>query len=385
MSNEQLPRAARAKTGSEWSLNDPPTSLLRLNAICPYFTMFPLNFPLDALAGARPHEWVLDPFCGRGTTLFAARLRGLGAVGVDVNPVATALAAAKLVWIRPETIVRRCRELLRNGYEPVDIPDGEFWDTCFHPATLVDLCRLREQLLHAPDDASTVALRGLVLGVLHGPLRKGLPTYLSNQMPRTYATKPAAALRYWRTRDLRPPKVDVLDVIRRRARFTLADLPARVPGFVLRGDAATEIARLRRSFSWIITSPPYYGMRTYLPDQWLRAWFLGRPPTVQYSPEGQITQQSEAAFVAHLAATWRAATYRCVPGARLVVRFGALPSVVKKPADLLVASITQADVGWTITSVAPSGVPRRGTRQAEQFASAGVYVEEIDCHATLTA
>jgi hypothetical protein len=273
VSNEQLSRAVPAKIGSEWSLTEQPPSLLRLNAICPYFTMFPLDFPLDALAGARPHEWVLDPFCGRGTTLFAARLCGLGAVGVDVNPVATALAAAKLVRIRPETIVRRCRELLRNGYEPIEIPDGEFWGTCFHPGTLVDLCRLREQLLRAPGDASTVALRGLVLGVLHGPLRKGLPTYLSNQMPRTYATKPAAALRYWRARDMHPPGVDVLDVIRRRARFTLADLPARVPGLVRCGDAAAEIARLRQSFSWIITSPPYYGMRTYLPDQWLRAWF----------------------------------------------------------------------------------------------------------------
>jgi hypothetical protein len=247
----------------------------------------------------------------------------------------------------------------------------------------MDLCRLREQLLLAPTKAWTVALRGLVLGVLHGPLRIGFPSYLSNQMPRTYATKPAAAVRYWRAHNLRPPEVDVLDVIRRRARFTLANLPARVPGSVRCGDAATEIARLRRSFSWIITSPPYYGMRTYLPDQWLRAWFLGDPPRVQYSIEGQIAQQSEAAFVAQLAATWRAAARRCKPGARLVVRFGALPSVVKKPADLLVASII--DSGWTIRSVTPSGVPRRGTRQADQFAEAGVYVEEIDCHATLTA
>ena len=338
---------------------------------------------LGVLAEARPHEWVLDPFCGRGTTLFAARLRGLGAVGVDVNPVATALASAKLIQIRPESVIRHCRRLLTNGYEPVDIPDGEFWDRCFHPSTLVDLCRLREQLLVEPARAWAVALRGLVLGVLHGPLRRGLPSYLSNQMPRTYATKPAAAIRFWKAHELRPPEVSVLDVIRRRARFTLASLPARVPGLVHRGDATTEIARLRRSFSWIITSPPYYGMRTYLPDQWLRGWFLGDPPRVQYSVEGQITQQSEAAFVGQLAATWRAAARRCTPGARLVVRFGALPSVAKKPADLLVESI--ATSGWTVRSVTPSGMPRRGTRQADQFAKAGVYVEEIDCRATLAA
>ena len=49
-----------------------------LNAICPYFTMFPLTFPLAVRhRRARCGEWVLDPFCGRGTTNYAARLVGL--------------------------------------------------------------------------------------------------------------------------------------------------------------------------------------------------------------------------------------------------------------------------------------------------------------------
>jgi hypothetical protein len=370
------------RVGGGWALVVAPNR--RLNAICPYFTMFPLEFPLGILAGARADQWVLDPFCGRGTTLFATRLCGLGTVGIDVNPVATALAAAKLVQVDAETVIRRCRGLLRNGFEPADVPQGEFWETCFHPSTLADVCRLREQLLAAPAEASIVALRALALGILHGPLRKGLPTYLSNQMPRTYATKPAAAVRFWKARDLRPLRVDVLDAVERRARFTLAELPPPVPGVVHQGDATVEVARLRPSFSWIITSPPYYGMRTYLPDQWLRAWFLGGPPRVEYSVDGQLTQQTEAAFVASLAATWRAAAQRSAPGARLIVRFGALPSAAKNPADLLTRSIVDADAGWTITTTTPSGAPRRrGARQAEQFANTGVYVEEIDCHAIL--
>lgn len=46
-----------------------------LNAVCPYYTMFPLEFPLGVLTRqSRPKQWVLDPFCGRGTTTFAARL-----------------------------------------------------------------------------------------------------------------------------------------------------------------------------------------------------------------------------------------------------------------------------------------------------------------------
>lgn len=70
--------------------------LVRLNAVCPYYAMFPLALPLQVLANALPEEWGLDPFCGRGTTLYAARLLGLPAVGIDINPVTAALAEAKL-------------------------------------------------------------------------------------------------------------------------------------------------------------------------------------------------------------------------------------------------------------------------------------------------
>lgn len=45
-----------------------------LNAICPYYTMLPLGFPIAELKRAGGDDAVLDPFCGRGTTLFAARL-----------------------------------------------------------------------------------------------------------------------------------------------------------------------------------------------------------------------------------------------------------------------------------------------------------------------
>lgn len=44
-----------------------------LNGICAYFMMFPLDFPLNILKRrARKGDVVLDPFCGRGITNFAA-------------------------------------------------------------------------------------------------------------------------------------------------------------------------------------------------------------------------------------------------------------------------------------------------------------------------
>ena len=48
--------------------------------------MFPLDFPLGILkAHARPNARVLDPFSGRGTTNFAARVLGLRTIGIDAS------------------------------------------------------------------------------------------------------------------------------------------------------------------------------------------------------------------------------------------------------------------------------------------------------------
>ena len=45
--------------------------LLRLNGLAPYYTMFPLSFPFEALANSNAGEWVLDP-------LFINRIRTSG-------------------------------------------------------------------------------------------------------------------------------------------------------------------------------------------------------------------------------------------------------------------------------------------------------------------
>ena len=88
-----------------------------LNAVCPYYTMYPLDFPLRVLKKhGKRGDWVIDPFCGRGTTNFAARLLEMPSVGVDSSPVAAALAKAKLATAEPwssrgeRMLHSRCRE-----------------------------------------------------------------------------------------------------------------------------------------------------------------------------------------------------------------------------------------------------------------------------------
>lgn len=356
----------------------------RLNTVCPYFTMFPLEFPLGLLRDARRGQWVLDPFCGRGTTMFAARQLGLGSVGIDANPVAIAIARAKVAPVDPEEVKALAHELLTGNYQPRDVPTGTFWRYIYHPQTLQELCSLREQLLEHKDDSASDVLRAIALGILHGPLTKNAPTYLSNQMPRTYATKPDAAAKFWKARGMKPPRVPVLETMLRRINYTLALVPPiPVRSEVRQGDARLVLPRLRRKFDWVVTSPPYYGMYTYVPDQWLRSWFLGGRPAVEYDATQQISQGGIGGFTAGLAIVWKWTAARCNPGAILGIRFGALPSERVDPEQLLRKSLNQADAGWEICEVRDAGTPKRQARQAAQFKRAGEYAPEIDCIAIL--
>jgi len=361
--------------------------LLRLNGLCPYYTMFPLSFPFDALAAAELGDWVFDPFCGRGTTILAARLRGLSSVGVDSNPVAGAIAASKLAMVRPwevSSLARTILEDVKSGRVP-DAPQGEFWERCYAPKTLRETCRIRNFLLTQCSTRVEVALRGVMLGILHGPRNKGEPTYLSNQMPRTYSTKPAPAVRYWKKNKMKPVEIDVLDAIDRRSRFSFEQLSPSTLGKIITADSRTfDFARLTSRYSWVITSPPYYGMRTYFPDQWLRNWFVGGPSDVDYRADEQLSHHGKDHFVADLAAVWRKTAEVCLPGAKFICRFGALPSCEKDPRALFKQSLTLADCGWRVKKIRDAGTSDYGRRQCEQFNTGrSDPVEEIDVYATL--
>lgn len=362
-----------------------PTAHRRLNTACPYFTMFPLEFPLARLSSARSDHVVLDPFCGRGTTMFAARLLGLRSVGIDASPVAAAIASAKVARADPQATEALARELLDDPRAHIDVPTGEFWEWAFHPETLTELCSLREGIaVLPPNDDASIVLRAIILGILHGPRTKGLPTNLSNQMPRTYATKPNAAVKFWRARDMTPSYVNVKDAVIRRIRYTLADVPHARDGRVYCGDSAEVLKTIRQRFDWIVTSPPYYRMYTYMPDQWLRSWFIGGPADVDYSVGNQLRHTSVDCFVDDLSAVWERAAARCNPGAHMAVRFGALPSANSEltPESLIRRSLKQSE-RWKVTRVRDSGQPNQQARQSNQMGKSGAYASEVDVLAKL--
>jgi DNA methylase len=358
-----------------------------LNGICAYFTMFPLRFPHGVLqARAEPGDVVLDPFCGRGTTNYASRILGLPNFGVDSSPVAVALSQAKLANAAPAAIVLEAERILRERPSPASKPTGEFWDLAYHPDVLDVVCRLREGLLADASSDARRALRAIVLGALHGPIPKVQPpTYLSNQCQRTYAPKPGYAVRFWRSRELMPPAADVLTVIRTRAERYYGSERSLGRGAIALGDSRDPVVVRTllgdRRARWVISSPPYYGLDTYFPDQWLRYWFVGGPDRATYASPGQLDHHSPRVYVAQLRQVWRNAAAVSAPGANMVVRFGGIRDRKAGPLALIAASL--GDSGWIVDRVTSAGTAMSGKRQAHQFSGTPAKaLQEYDLWAT---
>jgi hypothetical protein len=65
-------------------------------------------------------------------------------------------------------------------------------------------------------------------------------------------------------------------------------------------------------------------MRTYIPDEWIRNWFVGGPARTDYSADGQRAHRSAEAFADDLGTVWRRTAQVSNPGARVVIRFGGI-------------------------------------------------------------
>lgn len=99
---------------------------------------------------------------------------------------------------------------------------------------------------------------------------------MSNQMPRTIATKPAYSVKWWEAKGYTAPKRDAFDLLRTMVTYRYKSERPAGKATVIRGDMR-ELHRveLGRPVRCVITSPPYLDITNYVEDQWLRLWFLG--------------------------------------------------------------------------------------------------------------
>jgi DNA modification methylase len=112
---------------------------------------------------ARPHETLLDPFCGSGTSLVEARLAGLNAYGIDLNPLAVLLARAKTTPLPADHLQAALSQIYERYRQLRSLPEEEqnhriprFFhiDYWFALAIQRDLALLRDVILEIPHQST---------------------------------------------------------------------------------------------------------------------------------------------------------------------------------------------------------------------------------------
>src|SRR5713101_4130866 len=115
----------------------------RFHSICPYFAMFPESFVRrNVLAWSKRDDVILDPFSGRGTTVFESLLNGRKGLGCDTNPGESCRSSAKADPPPLADVLERLSELQKaSGHftsKALEAKD-EFFTLCFHEETLRQL------------------------------------------------------------------------------------------------------------------------------------------------------------------------------------------------------------------------------------------------------
>ena len=341
-----------------------------LHSICPYFAMFPPGFvERYVLAFTEPGEVVFDPFSGRGTTVFESLLLGRRAYGIDVNPVAACVSAAKADPPTRSSLLRRIADL-RQGYartKTIKVPSTKFFETCFAPTTLRQVSFLRAKLSWTTSKVDRF-IAAMALGCLHGESHKSLNCF-SNRMPRTISTKPDYSVRWWAENGYVAPDRDVFDILTGQVEFRLAKGVPSLVGEARLGDvrnASAMFRKLRGAVNLVITSPPYLDTTDYGEDQWLRLWFLGGAERPKGRLFSDARHSTHLAYWSFLTAAWTGMADLLASDCTIVIRIGGMSFRPEELEEGLLSSL-RAGLGCALDVVQPLDVSEIKNRQTNVF------------------
>jgi hypothetical protein len=249
----------------------------------PYYAMFPMQWAMDVVAEySREGDFVLDPFAGRGSSIYAAAAQNRTGYGVEINPVGWLFGDVKLKPAPGDRVLRRVEEicsLVSKGTRAKARAMSEFFRVCYHPKVLSYLLAARSNLDWRDNWVDRTTM-GLILVYLHGKVHRSL----SNQMRDTKAMSPDYSVRWWRKNGYsEPPEIDPVAFLSACVKWRYGKgRPKYGESKVVLGDSTEKpkcVFGVRKRFHLMFTSPPYFGVTNYHYDQWLRLWMLGGKPS----------------------------------------------------------------------------------------------------------
>lgn len=237
-----------------------------LHYVVPYQACFAPQIPEFFIKNfSKESDIVLDPFCGRGTTILEANQNNRVGIGIDVSPLALTLANAKLKNITYEQVKERLKQI-DFSREILDSFD-DFKDI-YHPKTYSQIMNLKNQLTDNPID---LLIKSIILGRLHGHSDAFFSVWTFNviSFSKERIKKQSEA------HGLKPEFRDVVPRILKKARTILEHPVKEQPQSVFFNSDSRNVPLNNNSVDLIVTSPPFLNVINYIDDNWLRFWFLG--------------------------------------------------------------------------------------------------------------
>ncbi len=248
----------------------------------PYYAMFPLDFAFDVIAKySKEGDYIIDPFAGRCSSIYAGGVLGRTSLGIEINPVGWLYGKVKLKPAAKEDVINKLLEIYnkRNNYSRAIDKMPEFYRLCYCDEVLKFLLSARKNLDWKNNDADAT-LMSILLVYSHGKLGEGL----SNQMRMTKSMGMQYSIDWWKKNNYtKPPEINPAEFILNKIEWRYKKGTPKVSdSAVLFGDSSFELKKISErsiesgiKFSLLFTSPPYYSITDYHADQWLRLWLLG--------------------------------------------------------------------------------------------------------------
>ena len=257
-------------------------SVARWARFGPYYAMFPLDFAFEIVEKySNKGDYIIDPFAGRCSSIYAGGVLGRYSLGIEINPVGWLYGKVKLNPAPKEPVIDRLLDIYSirtpNKNEIDKLPD--FFNFCFCKEVLSFLIIVRNNLQWKTNNIDAT-LMSIILVYLHGKLGEGL----SNQMRQTKSMGPKYSINWWKQNDLTtPPEIDPYKFLLKKIEWRYKKgLPELTDSRVIYGDSSVELDEIVNKakendikFSLLFTSPPYLSITNYYVDQWLRLWLLG--------------------------------------------------------------------------------------------------------------
>ena len=238
-----------------------------MHYIVPYQACFAPQIPKFFIEKySKEGDSVLDPFCGRCTTVFEANQLGRIGFGVDISPLGLEIAKAKKKNVKLIEVINRLKEI---DFSKERKEDYEEFKDIYHPKTYSQLLNIRDQLRDTKVDN---LIKAIILGRLHGHSDAFFSVWTFNVISLSKDRIKNQAER----RGIKPEFRDIVPRIIKKAKEVMSDsIIEQSKSRLWRADSRNMPFINANSIDLIITSPPFLNVVNYIDDNWLRFWFLG--------------------------------------------------------------------------------------------------------------